>query len=282
MLGEVCPILGFFKHSEVATFHSLGSLFVTMKHKSQCISRNYLTPIIVIFTAISASAFDIYAAVCKERQGRRTGLGNVAAKVELFKNVFSRACVHVHFIGVWYVPTIMMYSIYLKCWYHRDTVSSVASTDQGLHLSTSGVCLFRQALALDERRVKFLPEYAHGGISLSQAGCNDADSDDLSMPPVKEVWFAGNHSDMSVRNTSFAHALSLIYLLASSGGRNTAQSDVNIFRMPLWWMKHEAMMAGLSFKTEGLQWSWDWGKLPVNVSTKFPNGCCWNICQCSN
>ncbi len=31
------------------------------------------------------------------------------------------------------------------------------------------VCYFRHALALDERRVKFLPEYAYGGYSKSQA-----------------------------------------------------------------------------------------------------------------
>ena len=31
------------------------------------------------------------------------------------------------------------------------------------------VCYFRHALALDERRVKFLPEYAYGGTSLPRA-----------------------------------------------------------------------------------------------------------------
>ena len=30
--------------------------------------------------------------------------------------------------------------------------------------SADHVCFFRHALALDERRVKFLPEYVHGGI----------------------------------------------------------------------------------------------------------------------
>jgi len=29
------------------------------------------------------------------------------------------------------------------------------------------VCFFRHALALDERRVKFLPEYAYGGTSVA-------------------------------------------------------------------------------------------------------------------
>ena len=47
------------------------------------------------------------------------------------------------------------------------------------------VCKFRHALALDERRVKFLPEYANGGH-----GPKETDGD------VKEVWFAGSHSDV--------------------------------------------------------------------------------------
>jgi hypothetical protein len=48
------------------------------------------------------------------------------------------------------------------------------------------VCAFRHALALDELRVKFLPEYANGG-----AGPSDALN-------IKEVWFPGCHSDMYV------------------------------------------------------------------------------------
>ena len=47
------------------------------------------------------------------------------------------------------------------------------------------VCVFRHALALDERRVKFLPEYVNGGM-----GPKSGEGD------VKEVWFAGAHSDM--------------------------------------------------------------------------------------
>ena len=46
------------------------------------------------------------------------------------------------------------------------------------------VCVFRHALALDECRVKFLPEYVNGGMGPQSDG------------DVKEVWFAGVHSDM--------------------------------------------------------------------------------------
>jgi hypothetical protein len=70
------------------------------------------------------------------------------------------------------------------------------------------VCHFRQALALDERRVKFLPEYAWGGSTLppsqpsdwkhippSERSEADTTSGDLH-PHILEVWFAGTHSDM--------------------------------------------------------------------------------------
>ena len=52
------------------------------------------------------------------------------------------------------------------------------------------VCSFRHALALDERRVKFLPEYANGGHGPSEKGIVTSGSN------IKEVWFAGSHSDM--------------------------------------------------------------------------------------
>ncbi|KAH7889068.1 hypothetical protein F5I97DRAFT_1782614, partial [Phlebopus sp. FC_14] len=47
---------------------------------------------------------------------------------------------------------------------------------------------FRHDLALDEHRVKFMPEYLHEG-NLGAHERNDH-------PNVKEVWFAGSHSDV--------------------------------------------------------------------------------------
>ena len=89
------------------------------------------------------------------------------------------------------------------------------------------VCYFRHALALDERRVKFLPEYVYGGRATDPGdktqGTNNEDSrvaqsmnpDACVSPQAKEtgavsvkkesspqrhqtleVWFAGTHSDM--------------------------------------------------------------------------------------
>lgn len=89
------------------------------------------------------------------------------------------------------------------------------------------VCYFRHALALDERRVKFLPEYVYGGRALrNTTAINHEFSDKESVPTLekdkdklpqnednitpaqvgikstgncpqtKEVWFAGTHCDM--------------------------------------------------------------------------------------
>ena len=53
------------------------------------------------------------------------------------------------------------------------------------------VCFFRHALAFDERRVKFLPEYAWGGEAREEHGVAAT-----LAPHTKEVWFSGTHSDM--------------------------------------------------------------------------------------
>jgi hypothetical protein len=50
------------------------------------------------------------------------------------------------------------------------------------------MCYFRHALALDERRVKFLPEYVYG-----------ANTEGSHSERIKEVWFAGSHSDVYVK-----------------------------------------------------------------------------------
>lgn len=94
----------------------------------------------------------------------------------------------------------------------RDTVSSVGVSGKHMPETTethSLACFFRHALASDERRVKFLPVYACGGahhhdppkgvadftIAHRESGARDHPS---LQPWVKEVWFAGCHSDVCV------------------------------------------------------------------------------------
>ena len=90
--------------------------------------------------------------------------------------------------------------------HYRDTVSSIGII-RGKNLpltdSPEHICFFRHALALDERRIKFLPEYARGGVMLDPTVSQQAASSShsggpglLSGPRVKETWFTGTHSDM--------------------------------------------------------------------------------------
>lgn len=114
----------------------------------------------------------------------------------------------------------------------RDTVSSVGLIRGDVFLSTSSsaahACHFRHALALDELRVKFMPEYIHemnsqtyGGQSKYTVTSPDAEHTATSaserresvvsengtgssgekkkITEIKEVWFAGSHSDVWVR-----------------------------------------------------------------------------------
>ncbi|KAL0056984.1 hypothetical protein AAF712_016398 [Marasmius tenuissimus] len=137
---------------------------------------------------------------------KRLGVERGAEESALrFKRTFCRN-VKVHFVGAW------------------DTVSSVGVVrNESLPMTVEGmqhVCYFRHALALDERRIKFLPDYACGGGSpISDSGKNS------SMPHTKEVWFVGTHSDI--------------------GGGNADNAALNNNRPALRWMSQEAEKAGL-------------------------------------
>ncbi|KAL0960508.1 hypothetical protein HGRIS_005546 [Hohenbuehelia grisea] len=124
-----------------------------------------------------------------------------------FKETLCRPNVKVHFVGAW------------------DTVSSIGIVKgRSLPETTTGmrhVCAFRHALALDERRVKFLPEYANGGRGAKN-------TDKASTGDVKEVWFAGAHSDI--------------------GGGNVENIGLDKFGPALRWMTYEAISHGLKVK----------------------------------
>ncbi|KAK0216785.1 hypothetical protein IW262DRAFT_1276548 [Armillaria fumosa] len=136
---------------------------------------------------------------------------------ENFKHTFGRE-VKVHFVGVW------------------DTVSSVGIVPTHplpYKKSASHTCFFRHELALDERRVKFLPEYLAGGRSL-QTGNEHYGKEP---PNAKEVWFPGRHSDICHRGHT-----------------------IDLTRVPLLWMENEAGAAGLKLapRRGGIEWRWDY------------------------
>ena len=166
----------------------------------------------------------------KNRKGRSLSHSRIDSRrlfQEIFTSISSVFCMWSHFQRV---PL-------LTARYLRDTVSSVGlirgKTLPGTD-NPNPICFFRHALALDERRVKFLPEYARGGVCLpgKRAHSNDGfglwkpvqqtgegdklDPDDNAIPPsqrVKEIWFAGTHSDMYVCFPAYFRQSSLIRCL---------------------------------------------------------------------
>ncbi|EIN03616.1 hypothetical protein PUNSTDRAFT_139337 [Punctularia strigosozonata HHB-11173 SS5] len=145
-----------------------------------------------------------------------------------FKSTLSRRNVKVHFVGAW------------------DTVSSIGfARGKSLPETTTGmshVCVFRHALALDERRVKFLPEYANGGAGPKEARSN-----------IKEVWFAGSHSDI--------------------GGGNASNLGLDKFGPSLRWMTNEATISGLL--VEDFRGEWQLVGKPTKSMNWF-----WLIMEC--
>ncbi|KAF9557568.1 WD40 repeat-like protein [Agrocybe pediades] len=109
-----------------------------------------------------------------DRDGQRT------SKAERFKRAFCHKDVKVHFVGAW------------------DTVSSIGLVRKkkllpGTIDGMKHVCFFRHALALDERRVKFLPEYAYGGTTLPPQHSDPAppteDDDYILHTPFLDAFF---------------------------------------------------------------------------------------------
>ncbi|KAJ6511653.1 hypothetical protein DFH09DRAFT_941969, partial [Mycena vulgaris] len=131
---------------------------------------------------------------------------------QFFKDTFSRQDVSIHFLGAW------------------DAVSSVGIVRgknlPGTDTFNKSICYFRHALALDERRVKFLPEYICGGASYEEE--KRPDGDNSHGPRVKEVWFAGCHSDI-----------------------------LDNAAVPVLWMGNEASHAGLRIKASRVEWKWE-------------------------
>ncbi|KAF7968720.1 hypothetical protein HWV62_29636 [Athelia sp. TMB] len=75
----------------------------------------------------------------------------------------------------------------------------------------------------------------------------------INVKRVKEVWFAGSHSDVCVgRHPTL---VSTHYFYSGGGGWSSLNNDaLNIERAPLLWMTHEAAMAGLHFEHSTVEW----------------------------
>ncbi|QRV93654.1 hypothetical protein RhiJN_21672 [Ceratobasidium sp. AG-Ba] len=143
-----------------------------------------------------------------------------------FKKAFCRENVDLHFVGVW------------------DTVASVGVFPKRFPLvdKCSHITHFRHALALDERRVKFLPEHI-----LEERPASENHS-------IKQVWFVGTHSDI--------------------GGGNKSNPKLDRGGEPLKWMLEEAHANGLSVRLHDVKIG-----VPHAEVTNSMNGLTWFILE---
>ena len=112
------------------------------------------------------------------------------------------------------------------------------------------VCYFRHALALDECRVKFLPKYVCGGETYEEKGSG-------ATSRVKEVWFAGCHSDMCISSFTQPTYACISNRCWHSGGGSMKNTELNNAAVPVIWMGNEALFAGLKLTVSRVVWDWN-------------------------
>ncbi|KAI9442826.1 hypothetical protein BJY52DRAFT_1317826 [Lactarius psammicola] len=141
-----------------------------------------------------------------------------------FKKAFS-VHVKVDFLGAW------------------DTVCSVGVIPHNLPFtnSNSAIRYFRHAMALDERRAAYQVNHWHPGNP------HDPDGADSEKTDVREVWFAGCHSDVG-------------------GGSVPNEARNSLARISLRWMIHECFRTqiGIQFRRNVLE------NLGIDVGTLRP------------
>ncbi|KAF8511901.1 hypothetical protein BU17DRAFT_96812 [Hysterangium stoloniferum] len=180
-------------------------------------------------------AYELYADPASD--GNMSGTSYRMNLAQRFKDTFSRKDVRVYFIGVW------------------DTVSSIRGPNLPRTVTLDHMCFFRHALALDERRVNFLPEYACRGV-MQQSLQNAASAEHLAQQQtVKEVWFPGTHSDMRVSFYLFDIIRELTGL--RRGGGSVISGDLDRRHPAFLWMSYEAAWAGLRLMYSDVAWKWD-------------------------
>ncbi|KAF7366783.1 WD40 repeat-like protein [Mycena sanguinolenta] len=167
----------------------------------------------------------------------------------------------------------------------RDTVSSVGlARGKPLPLTWTAehICIFRHALALDERRVKFLPEYVTGGSSarssvISANKVPDSESVAPAQAFVEDTPASGSPAQSlasvtptqaSVKgvpvpegqqfSSNFWDVKEVWFPGSHSdiGGGNMPNIELNLSSVPLLWMENEATSAGLRLKprADGGRW----------------------------
>ena len=147
-----------------------------------------------------------------------------------FKKAFS-IDVDIHLLAVWWTCPNMLFDVKLRR-FHRDTVGSVGVIPKRLPFTTfnTHVKHFRQALALDEHRIRFKPNFFNRptpeevalGLKWGQGQIGEKKrserlnknkrawetqyaSQGLHSTDVEEVWFAGCHCGKLLLSSKYSY-----------------------------------------------------------------------------
>ena len=110
--------------------------------------------------------------------------------------------------------------------------------------SNSAIAYFRHALALDERRVKFIPSF-YDGLQPNEADCevhkyeSEVNGVDVIATDVQEVFFAGAHCGTLLTSKRAVDTLLMGVLSDVGGGSVPNGKRHSLARIPLRWMIRE-------------------------------------------
>ena len=139
-------------------------------------------------------------------------------------------------------------------------MESVGSIPKGFSFSGSGgaIAHFRHALALDERRVKFIPSLYGQLYHPNQPPCDvksEVDDIDVIATDVQEVFFAGAHCGTRPAFKRAADTLLMSVLSDVGGGSVVNGQPHSLARIPLRWMIRECfkLKTGIIFDAHMLK-----------------------------
>jgi uncharacterized protein (DUF2235 family) len=134
------------------------------------------------------------------------------------KDILEAKYLPIKFLGIWdTVSSVIIPGIY-------PSLQQLARTSRNVTVE-----VIRHAIAIDERRRMFRSDHWDSGQLFKRNPLMNDFHEDVSNQDLKEVWFAGDHSDV---------------------GGGYPESESGIAKFPLKWMMDEAKIHGLKIKTQ--------------------------------
>jgi uncharacterized protein (DUF2235 family) len=149
-----------------------------------------------------------------------------------FARILSTRAPVIHFVGVWDTVASVIVP-------RRDGLLLFSTEELAFTIQNPSVQIFRQAIAIDERRSMFRPKEWDDPQTFRPVRFNEVHA---RPQDIKQVWFAGAHSDV---------------------GGGYPEKDAALSKYPLLWMMDEAVAAGLAVNKRMVN-RLAWGENPPN------------------